>query len=54
MSEWMKQGEYRWLDYWNALPPHDFVDQSFHRSSSGEKRFAELLAPEIKKLVCPE
>jgi hypothetical protein len=54
MFEWMKQGDYRWLDYWNALPPSDFVDQSFHRSSSGERRFAELLAPEIKKLVCPE
>lgn len=53
MREWMKQHDSKWLDYWDVLPPDDFVDQSFHRRSSGEKRFAELLAPDIKKLVCP-
>jgi hypothetical protein len=53
MSEWMKLREYQWLDYWNVLPPEDFADQHFHRRISGEKRFAELLAPEIQRMVCP-
>jgi hypothetical protein len=53
MLEWMKQQNYKWLDFWNAVPPEEFVDQYFHRNSSGEKRFAELLAPEIQKLACP-
>ena len=53
MFGWMKQRNYKWLDYWNAVPPEEFADQSFHRAPTGEKRFAELLAPEIKKLVCP-
>ena len=53
MFEWAKEYDYKLLDYWNALPPEDFVDQYFHRRLSGEKRFAELLAPEIKKLGCP-
>lgn len=41
------------LDYWNALPPEDFADAYFHPGLSGEKHFAELLAGDIKKLVCP-
>jgi hypothetical protein len=53
MFEWMKQRNYKWLDFWNAVPPEEFSDQYFHRNSAGENRFAELLAPEIKKLVCP-
>jgi hypothetical protein len=53
MLGWMKQQNYKWLDFWSAIPPEEFADQVFHRNSSGEKHFAELLAPEIKKLVCP-
>jgi len=53
MREWMKGQNFKWLDYWNAIPPEEFSDQYFHRNSSGERRFAELLASEIKKLVCP-
>lgn len=53
MIEWMKQRNYTWLDFWDAIPPGEFADQYFHRRSSGEKRLAELLAPEIRKLVCP-
>jgi len=51
--EWSKKQNLTFLDYWNAIPSEDFADQSFHRRLSGEKRFAELLAPEIRKLVCP-
>jgi hypothetical protein len=53
MRGWMKQQNYQWLDFWDAVPPEEFADQYFHRNSSGERRFAELLALEIKKLVCP-
>jgi hypothetical protein len=53
LSGWMKQNDHEWLDYWNALPPEDFADAYFHRRRSGEKHFAELLAGDIKKLVCP-
>jgi len=53
MLDWAKEHNHKLLDYWNALPPKDFADPSFHRRLSGEKRFAELLAPEIKKLECP-
>ena len=52
MFEWSEEHDYGLLDYWDVLPPEDFVDQ-FHRNPSGEKRFAELLAPEIEKLACP-
>ena len=53
MFEWLEKQDSKWLDYWNAIAPENFSDQTFHRNPSGEKRFAELLAPEIKKLVCP-
>jgi hypothetical protein len=53
MSHWAQKRDYGWLDYWNALPAVDFTDQFFHRRISGEERFAALLAPEIRKLVCP-
>jgi hypothetical protein len=53
MLGWMKQHNYQWLDFWDTVPPEEFADQYFHRNSSGEKRFAELLASEIQKLVCP-
>jgi hypothetical protein len=53
ISEWVEKEDHPFLDYWNALPPEGFSDQNFHRSSLGEERFAELLAPEIKKLICP-
>ncbi len=53
MLEWTEEQDHKWLDYWNAIPPKEFSDPDFHRRSSGEKHFAELLAPEIKKLVCP-
>jgi hypothetical protein len=53
MREWMAQQNYKWLDFWSAVPPEEFADQVFHRNAAGEKHFAELLAPEIKKLVCP-
>jgi hypothetical protein len=53
MFEWTAKEGQSLLDYWDDLPPNDFSDQNFHRTPSGEKRFADLLAPEIKKLVCP-
>jgi lysophospholipase L1-like esterase len=53
LREWMTQQNYKWLDFWNAVPPEEFSDQYFHRNSTGERRFAELLAREIKKLACP-
>jgi hypothetical protein len=51
--EWARKEKLPLLDYWNALPPAGFSDQNFHRSSSGEQQFANLLAPEINRLVCP-
>ncbi len=53
MLAWTKERDHKLLDYWNALAPEEFSDQNFHRNLSGEERFAALLAPEIKKLVCP-
>ena len=50
--EWAEKEKLPLLDYWNALPPVGFSDQNFHRSSSGEQQFANLLAPEINRLVC--
>ena len=52
MDNWTEKEKVPYLDYWNALPPTGFADQSFHRSSSGEDQFAALLAPEIRKFVC--
>ena len=53
MRDWTGKNQYPWLDYWNTLSPVDFADQYFHRRVSGEQRFAEWLAPDIKKLTCP-
>ncbi|HSL43627.1 MAG TPA: hypothetical protein VK897_09360 [Anaerolineales bacterium] len=53
MQAWTAEQDMIWLDYWNAIPPEDFTDQYFHRRTSGEKRFAKLLAPEIQKFGCP-
>ncbi len=53
MSAWTQEHDYKLLDYWNSLPPEEFTDQNFHRTSVGEKHFAELLAPAIKNLACP-
>jgi len=53
MLEWAEEHDHQLLDYWDTLPPEDFADQYFHRRSSGERRLAESLAFEIKKLVCP-
>ncbi|MEW6239679.1 MAG: hypothetical protein AB1564_02590 [Chloroflexota bacterium] len=44
---------YRFLDYWNSIPPDGFADRNIHRNPAGERRFAELLAPEILELSCP-
>ena len=52
MTEWAENKKYPYLDYWNALPPDGFSDQNFHRSSQGEQRLAEMLIPDLKKLVC--
>ena len=54
MLEWTDREGIDWLDYWNALPSTGFIDQNFHRSSVGEKEFAKLLVPEIRKLVCSQ
>ena len=53
ISEWSERETHPMLDYWNALSTEGFSDQNFHRSSLGEAHLAQLLAPEIKKLVCP-
>ncbi|HSB01158.1 MAG TPA: hypothetical protein VLE49_10940 [Anaerolineales bacterium] len=53
LLKWTDEHDHKLLDYWNAVPPEDFADAYFHRRLSGEKRFAELLAPEIKGLACP-
>lgn len=53
ISEWAGQHNHTLLDYWDALPPEDFSDAYFHLRLSGEKRFASLLAADIKKLACP-
>ncbi|HJQ14697.1 MAG TPA: hypothetical protein VJ830_08125, partial [Anaerolineales bacterium] len=54
MLEWTDREGIDWLDYWNALPSTGFIDQNFHRSSVGEKEFAKLLVPEIRKLICSQ
>jgi hypothetical protein len=53
LAAWTQAHDHKLLDYWNAIPPEDFADAYFHRRLSGERHFAELLAPEIKGLVCP-
>ena len=53
MLEWTKKQDFNWWDDWNIIPPEEFSDTYFHRRASGEKRFAETLAPEVKKLACP-
>lgn len=53
LFEWSQAQDHKLLDYWNALPPEDFADAYFHRRLSGERHFAEILAVELEKLVCP-
>ncbi len=53
LTTWAQEHDHKLLDTWNAIAPEDFADAYFHRRLSGEERFAELLAPEIKGLVCP-
>lgn len=53
MLGWTGRRNHLWLDYWDALPPADFTDQYFHRRASGERRFAELIIPELRQLACP-
>jgi hypothetical protein len=52
ISKWTEKEKHLLLDYWNALSMEGFSDQNFHRSSLGEARLAQVLAPEIKKFVC--
>lgn len=53
LSDWAGEHELPYLDFWNILPPADFADRSFHRNASGEKRFADVLAPQLQQLTCP-
>ncbi len=53
ISAWAEEHNHGLLDDWNVLAAQEFADQNFHRNPSGEKHFAEVLAPAIKKLVCP-
>jgi len=53
ISGWAEAHDQKYLDYWNAIPPEEFADAYFHRRQSGGQRFAELLALDIKELVCP-
>lgn len=53
LLKWAQEHDHPLLDYWDAIPPEDFADAYFHRRLSGEQRFAELLVPDIKALVCP-
>ncbi|HEX2993856.1 MAG TPA: hypothetical protein VHP14_03475 [Anaerolineales bacterium] len=53
LGRWAQEHNHLLLDYWDTIPPEDFSDAYFHRRASGEERFAELLAPEIERLVCP-
>jgi hypothetical protein len=50
--DWTNEREQIYLDFWDVLPSSDFADRNFHRNASGEKRFADLLVPELQKLVC--
>ena len=41
-----------YLDLWNLVPPEEFSDSVFHRSSEGEVRVAEKLVPFILREAC--
>ncbi len=52
-SAWTTQHQMIYLDRWDILPPADFADRNFHRNANGEKRFAEIIAPQLQQLTCP-
>lgn len=52
LDEWMKSGQYDYVNAWDLLPSSEFTDSIFHRTPAGEKMLAEFLAPQIQKLSC--
>ncbi|MCC7118878.1 MAG: SGNH/GDSL hydrolase family protein [Anaerolineales bacterium] len=54
LQNWMRVNQHDYVDAWNLLPPAEFTDTPFHRTPAGERKFAELLLPQIQKLACPK
>jgi hypothetical protein len=52
LDQWMQTNGRSYIDAWDLLPASEFTDTPFHRTPSGEKTFAEYLAPQIKNLSC--
>lgn len=41
-----------YLDLWDVVPSSEFTDSPFHRSPSGEKLLAGLIAPQLLSMSC--
>jgi hypothetical protein len=51
----MKSKQYGWnyIDLWNMIPPTQFSDTAFHRTTKGEQIFSRKIKEVILKSACP-
>ena len=52
LDQWMQEHAHEYINAWDLLPSSGFTDTPFHRTPTGEKIFAEYLAPQIQNLSC--
>jgi hypothetical protein len=50
-----KSAEYHWnyVDLWDIIPPTQFSDTTFHRTTKGEQIFSRTIKELISKNACP-
>jgi hypothetical protein len=52
LKDWMSTRHHDYLELWNALPPSEFTDTLFHRTPTGEKMLASMIAPKLLNMIC--
>jgi len=52
IGQWMAEQNLPYDDFWNIIPPSEFIDTPLHLTPEGEHQLAEKLAPAILKMAC--
>lgn len=52
ISEHAIDNQWNFLDFWNVIPPKDFIGSQFHLSAEGQQLLAEYLKPAIQQSAC--
>lgn len=48
-----RQAGWNYIDLWDLLPPDEFSNTEFHRTSAGEQEMARNILPLILSQICP-